>query len=264
MKSKIVLISALALALALNACSADVDSSESLEHSESSALSAESSEGTESNVDESLSEEEATSEELSEDCSSEESLDSSAEEIRALGELLSPYAEIVESGKFTLITTESKIIGGVSLPYVTTTCFNGELVYVHEQESHGSSSEMLITPDGSYYFNDAEKSVHVMPPWQNHTKLLFVSEVNYEGTGQTVVAEIAYTYERYLDADGKRIDFLFDSNGELKKMLLYDEDGEYELIAISISSEITQGRFEIPDDYLIKEYRGYAEASADN
>lgn len=199
--------------------------------------------------------------ESEEEAVSEESSKESQEEKDDLGVLLAPYAEIIKSGVFTLKTTEAKTVGGVSLPYLTTTCFNGDLVYVIEQESHDSSSEMLVTSEGVYHFNDAEKSVHLMPPYEVELKLLYVGNVHFEETGNTVVAEIAYVYERYLNSNGNRIDFLFSPDGELKRMLIYDENGEYEIVSVSISAEITEGRFEIPEGYQVKDYRKASAAS---
>ena len=44
-------------------------------------------------------------------------------------------------------------------------------------------------------------------------------------------------------------------------MLIYDENGEYEIVSVSISAEITEGRFEIPEGYQVKDYRKASAAS---
>lgn len=251
MKSKflVFLVLTLVFTLLFSSCGKEGGSGESSLSSELNSeifLSSASEEDSFAEISVTESEEETVSEEPSQE---------SQDEKDDLGTLLAPYAEIIKSGVFTLKTIEAKTVGGVSLPYLTTTCFNGDLVYVIEQESHDSSSEMLVTSEGVYYFNDAEKCVHLMPPWEIEIKLLYVGNVHFEESGNTVVAETAYVYERYLNSNGNRIDFLFSSDGELKKMLLYDENGEYEIVSVSISAEITEGRFEIPEDYQVKDYR---------
>ncbi len=175
-----------------------------------------------------------------------QSSEDSFAERRETGPLFSPYKDIVEGGVYKLVTTRQKRFGGNSVPVKTTTYYGDGFINVIEEEGHATATETFINSHGVYCFDSSSGQVHYMPDLVVETDSILTEGLNFLETGEANVGLATFTYERYEDADGRIIDYLF-AGSELKRMKLYEGE-DYELVSLELYADISGARTELPQE----------------
>lgn len=170
-----------------------------------------------------------------------------------LGEKLERCAELIQSGRYSLTVTRNKQIGGLSMPITTYTYYGDGFISITEYEGHDIVTEIFINADGAYYLNSDLNAAYLMPTSTVTPDCIDLEGLIYTESGSTVAGTSAYEYERYINADGETIDYLF-AGDSLEKMKLYNGNG-YELISIKLSDDIGAARTDLPEGITVTDRR---------
>ncbi len=168
--------------------------------------------------------------------------------------LLDKYIGIVSDGVFKITITKQQQIGGLSIPVLTSIWYGDGYVNIVEAEMHNISSEMFILGDKAYLLNIAENYADLICSKDIEIPNIELKELTYIKCGSATVGSSVFYYERYKTKDKSIVDFLFVGE-ELKKVKVYKNDTDYELIGVEISDSINDGRKELPDDIKIIDRR---------
>lgn len=168
------------------------------------------------------------------------------------GPLFLACKDIVSTGTYKLVVVRQKRFGGNSVPVTTTAYYGAGFINVIEQEGHALTSETLITEGGTYLFDSSAECVYLLKNYSMDTETITTNGIRFTNSGEILVGTTLYDYESYTTVDGKRIDYLF-LGGNLKKIKIYDEEGDYEIIGAELSSDISGARSALPENTVIIE-----------
>ncbi len=191
-------------------------------------------------------------EEYSSETSTHFSEESSAVFETEYGALFSSCKDIIDAEVYKLVMVRQKRFGGNSVPVTTTTYYGDGFVNVVVQEGHSLASEMLINADGTYLFDSSANYVYLLKNYETSTDKLITEGIRFTGSGEISVGTVLYNYESYDTVDNGRIDYLF-LGGSLKRIKLYNDEGDYEIIGVELSGDISGARSSLPEDALIVE-----------
>lgn len=225
--------------------------------------SGESSEESFESSEESLENSEETSEssldETSEESEEESSVESSevSEDQSVTGNLFDPYYQTIKSGKYMLSTTETKIIGGESVPYTVTAYHNNGVIYALIEESYGSVSEYIIK-DGNLIILDEYNKTALIFDYDKSLfseKTLWTGSITLTDSGTQKLFNTMYNYESYVDSAGFEFTLFFEDE-DLRRYRSYNEKQKDTIvISLSVSDDISEGVFDIPDNFSITDAR---------
>lgn len=188
---------------------------------------------------------------ISEDLSDIGSIEDNVQKNDSIGELFSPYKELIDSGVYKLELVRQRRFGGNSMPVKTITYYGDGFVNIIEEEGHGIASETFIDESGTYCFDSSSSIVYLMTDLTVTPDTLITDGLCFIETGTATVGTSLFTYERYKTADGQTLDYLF-AGTALKRMKLYSKN-DYELIGVELSDDISEARRYIPENYIIIE-----------
>ena len=224
--------------------------------------SGESSEESFESSEESLESSEETSEssldETSEESEEESSVESSevSEDQSVTGNLFDPYYQTIKSGKYMLSTTETKIIGGIGAYTVTATTITG-LYTPSTEESYGSVSEYIIK-DGNLIILDEYNKTALIFDYDKSLfseKTLWTGSITLTDSGTQKLFNTMYNYESYVDSAGFEFTLFFEDE-DLRRYRSYNEKQKDTIvISLSVSDDISEGVFDIPDNFSITDAR---------
>lgn len=170
------------------------------------------------------------------------------------GPLTEKIKAIIEGETYKLKKTSHKVIGGFSIPVTTVTYVTDKFTNILVYEGHGICSEVFIDDNGVYFINSSDNTAVLMPLGTYTPELLEIEDLTYQCSGTSTVGTSAYTFERYMNAQGIVIDFLY-SGEDLRKMKVYTSDTDYELHSLEISSDISGCRSTVAEDINISDIR---------
>ena len=205
----------------------------------------------------SASESSAADEQSKPAASSEEPPEESSEPVKLpqIGELFKPYYNTVQSGKYSVCTVESRIVGGEAMPYTVTVYRDGTgSMDVIVEESYGATSEYLVINGSKYILDSVSKSAlrTAYSEADSPERDLYGSGLRYTGDSTMQRFETTYDCELYTDDSGAEFAFCFSSAGILKCYRYYDKSKKDTItIDIDISPNISGGTFELPSDYTV-------------
>ncbi len=181
-----------------------------------------------------------------------------SEESAEDGSLLKGTVKIIEGGVYKLTITRQKQIGGLSVPVTTVTCRGDGFISIVEYEGHDIRTEVFINSDGAYFINEGMKTAFLFDADAVTPDTLEYEGLTYIESGSTEAGTSVYEYERYVTSSGQTVDYLF-SAGSLAKMKLYEGE-EYELISVSVSSDISGARESLPEGLEVIDDRSHKDA----
>lgn len=194
------------------------------------------------------------SEEPSE-ASVEESSEESSEPAEKTGELTAPYLNTIDSGKYRIRISETRTVGGEALPYTVTAYHKNKAIYYEIEESYGSKVTYLRKGGKLITLDEFLKTALVSDDdGEVFEKKLWTGDIRLTGSGTEQLFDTDYSYEKYVDSKGFEFTLFFNLNGELERYRSYDSSVKDTIvISVSISSDISDGVFDIPSGYTVVE-----------
>ena len=157
-----------------------------------------------------------------------------------IGPLLEPYDRLAGTGEYTLKMTVNEVIGGESVPTVTTSVRHNGTIRIKVEESYSSETEYFVEGGRLYFYtaDGEEKSTEFDPEGLNiYLYAYYSSGHELVESGETTLYGRDYLYERYVDNRGAETSFLF-YGGVLERKLVYDRDGSFRVFTV----ELTENR----------------------
>ncbi len=204
--------------------------------------------------------------ESSEDVESSEEIESSAVEdssddgsnadIITVGDKFAPYHSILQSGTYMLKTVESKIVGGEAMPYTTTVYKKNDVTYIIIEESYGAKSEILIKGGDTYLLDSiTQQAIKIDGDDTSYAEtVLYTEGLRFLRQGTHKTFDTEYVLEIYTDSRNQEFSFGFSSLGSLCLYRYYDAQKKDTItITISVSPNVSEGIFDIPDGYSVVE-----------
>lgn len=157
--------------------------------------------------------------------------------VNDIGPLLRPYDDLVSGGEYTLKITFNEVIGGESVPTVTTSVHHNGTMKIKVEESYGSETVYFVEGDTLYYYTSDGEQRHIeYDPGVLNVYLYAPYDSCHEltGSGDMTLYGKEYRYEKYRDKYGKETAFLF-SGTLLERKLVYNGAGEPSVYTVELT-----------------------------
>lgn len=151
------------------------------------------------------------------------------------GPLLGPYDSLVSTGEYTLKITVNEIIGGESIPTVTTSIHHDGKIRIKVEESYDSSILYFLEENRLYYFteNGEKRSMEYEVPLKNI--YLYDSDLEFLSDGEMTLYGNDYSYESYIDENGTEVRFLFGGNTLERKLVYKNASDEFTAYTVELT-----------------------------